>query len=176
MIGRIHMLLITALVCSSALAERNPTRVTSQLLRHLSNDSWPLERFVDREAGLIVIVVFGGENENPPPPRAVRLCGAELDHELATIKQELRRELRSSADDDNQICENGPSPKCSFSVRSEGAAANELWFKRDRERGLLIDAYVRYPKLEWSPAAKKTRRFVASKLAELRATPCPKGM
>jgi hypothetical protein len=159
---------------SAPLGDRNPTLATKQLLLHIADNSWPLERFVDKESGLIYIVVFGGDSDNPPPPRAVRWCGAELDKELATIKKELRQQIRSSAEDDNLVCRNRPQPQCTFNVASEWAATNTFWFRLDAVRGLYIEAYTQYPKFESEPTAKRTRRFVVTKLKALHATPCPK--
>lgn len=175
---RSHMICLAVLSWASSVAadpshaERNPTKATTRLLEHIADDSWPLERFVDKKLGLIHIVVFGGENEHPPPPVAERLCGAALDNQLVSIKSALRQQLRASAEDNNVSC---GAQKCTFNVRSEGASANTLWFRLDAEGRLYLEAYTQAPKLEWAPSAKQHSRFIATRLKALRATPCPKG-
>lgn len=121
----------------------NPGAATQGMMIAMAEGRLPLERFVDRRAGVVFIDDFAPPAEDPPPRVSKLVCGDELD---AFLHQQQRRMLASegvhdSYEDGTLECHNKPGPPtCTYGRLMEYSPAVHYIFRVDPARGLMLTA------------------------------------
>ena len=148
--------------------------VTQAWLRRLGRGEWPLARFVDPAAGLVVVDydVDSGREDFKPHIEARRVCGDQLARTARKLNAHVVYEIPRS---DATECHNRPGPPwCRVGVLNEYMTFTYLVFRPGADRRLRLDAVLMIDGLLDVPQSARDEElhFVRTELRRLRATDC----
>jgi hypothetical protein len=147
-------------------------QVTQAWLHRLERGEWPLARFVDDSAGLVVVdyQVDSPRDDFKPHTEGRRLCGEKLAKAIGKLNTEIIDGVRRS---DATECHNRPGPPwCRVGVLYEYMTFTYLLFRPGADRKLRLDAVLRLDNLHQKDSQEEELRFVQTELRRLRATDC----
>lgn len=149
------------------IADQNPGVVSVRLITKIASRARPLDRFIDPDAGILLIHYEDYDGYDHLDKRAKRLCGGDAKTQLARIRKDIARTVETVG----VQCQNQPEPVC-IADGDEFNPQVTYYFGRTA-RGVVLQA-ISFISTNGPPESfkKRARRFVADERARAAREPC----